>query len=416
MEEGGGKSKTMFMLAAGGGISVPAVLVLVFVILIGGAIAAIDGGSAAAATCLPSAAPLGPGPGGGTTTAEQAQNAQIIIGVGKGKGIPTPGLAASVAISIQESQLLNLSNTNVPGSNSPQYNPEGVGSNDTSLGIFQQLFPSWGTIQELMDPTVAATKFDSQLAGIPNLGSLTTTEAITSAILTFQNPGIGQMQQPGQSAALYAYTKYAGEADSLVSTYASAPPIVTTGPTYSPGTGSGAASCPPTTGTGSVMGYSNPFRSLSPLTPERIDQGVDYCGDGPIYAIGNGTVNIADSSQAVDGWPGGGYVSYTLTGGAAAGKIVYVAEDISPTVTVGQAVTPNTVIAMFNCGADGLETGWASGTGTESLALQNNQWDGTHSTAYGANFSALLQALGAPAGVMNAPAQGALPAGWPSTW
>lgn len=36
-------------------------------------------------------------------------------------------------------------------------------------------------------------------------------------------------------------------------------------------------------------------------------------------------------------------------------------------------------------------------------------------TAYGENFSQLLQALGAPGGVIEGAVHGALPAGWP-TW
>ena len=36
--------------------------------------------------------------------------------------------------------------------------------------------------------------------------------------------------------------------------------------------------------------YVNPLRGINGLTPERIDQGVDYSGYGPIYAIGDGVV------------------------------------------------------------------------------------------------------------------------------
>ncbi len=46
--------------------------------------------------------------------------------------------------------------------------------------------------------------------------------------------------------------------------------------------------------------YADPLRAVRGLTPERIDQGVDYSGFGPIYAIGDGVV----LSTANSGWPG----------------------------------------------------------------------------------------------------------------
>ena len=61
--------------------------------------------------------------------------------------------------------------------------------------------------------------------------------------------------------------------------------------------------------------YANPLRAINALTPERIDQGVDYSGYGPIYAIGNGVVLSAVNS----GWPGGTFIAYRLSGGPAGG-------------------------------------------------------------------------------------------------
>ncbi|HUI04098.1 MAG TPA: hypothetical protein VLZ77_11195, partial [Acidimicrobiales bacterium] len=163
----------------------------------------------------------------------------------------------------------------------------------------------------------------------------------------------------------------------------------------------------PTPGT-----YSNPLRAIKGLTPERVDQGVDYSGFGLIYAIGDGVI----LSTVNSGWPGGTFISYRLTDGPAAGLVVYAAEDIDPMVGVGQSVTPGTALGAMYEGPDGIETGWAdpSGDGV-SMANDAGQFSGANSTAFGANFSQLLASVGAPPGVMqNNPATGVLPANWPS--
>src|SRR5262249_3493271 len=36
--------------------------------------------------------------------------------------------------------------------------------------------------------------------------------------------------------------------------------------------------------------YCNPYRGIPNLAPQRLDQGVDYGGAGPIYAMGPGTI------------------------------------------------------------------------------------------------------------------------------
>jgi murein DD-endopeptidase MepM/ murein hydrolase activator NlpD len=158
--------------------------------------------------------------------------------------------------------------------------------------------------------------------------------------------------------------------------------------------------------------YANPLRAIAALNPERIDQGVDYSGYGPIYAIGNGVVlNTVNS-----GWPGGTFIAYRLTSGPAAGLVVYAAEDIQPEVSVGQTVTPNTVLGTMFEGPDGIETGWADPAALgETMALAYGQFSGANSTAFGANFSQLLASLGAPPGILqNSPPTGSLPPGWPS--
>jgi hypothetical protein len=87
--------------------------------------------------------------------------------------------------------------------------------------------------------------------------------------------------------------------------------------------------------------YVNPLRSVGGLVPERIDEGVDFGGAGPVYALGDAIVTNAGENA---GWPGGGWITYRLTDGPDAGLMVYLAEDVTPTVQTGQHVTPSTVI------------------------------------------------------------------------
>jgi murein DD-endopeptidase MepM/ murein hydrolase activator NlpD len=158
-------------------------------------------------------------------------------------------------------------------------------------------------------------------------------------------------------------------------------------------------------------GYANPLRAVTALSSERIDQGVDYSGFGPIYAIGDGVV----LSTVNGGWPGGTFIAYRLTDGPANGLVVFAAEDIQPSVQVGQTVSSNTVLGQVYAGPTGIETGWADPSASgDTMARTYGQYHGGNSTAFGYNFSRLLQSLGAPGGILqNNPPTGTLPSGWP---
>jgi len=165
--------------------------------------------------------------------------------------------------------------------------------------------------------------------------------------------------------------------------------------------------------------YSNPLRAIRGLIPERIDQGVDFGGTGPIYAIGDAVITGATSANY--GWPGGGWITYRLTDGPAAGRTVFVAEDVVPAVSVGASVTPQTVIGNMNGAGAYIETGWAMASGftAESQTPEAGSISGAgpFPTEIGLNFEELLQALGVPAGNNRSDhPYGLLPPGYPTDW
>jgi hypothetical protein len=157
-------------------------------------------------------------------------------------------------------------------------------------------------------------------------------------------------------------------------------------------------------------GYRNPLRALTSLVPQEIDQGVDYCASGPIYAIGDAVVaNIYDSQ-----WPSGVFISYRLTSGPAKGLYVYDAENVTPRVAIGEHVTSATIVGVLHDAKTCLETGWADPPASPERAAGHLEYNGKNSTAYGLNFSSLLEALGARPGLPQPfGPPGPLPSQWP---
>lgn len=192
----------------------------------------------------------------------------------------------------------------------------------------------------------------------------------------------------------------------------------TPGSSNSSSAGSGSTSssgssgtCPaPTSGVG---GYKNPFRDVKNLRPDRVDEGVDYGGNGPVYAIGKGKVD----GIFYNFYAGEPYIAYTLNGngGAADGKTVYLAENVTPKVKQGDIVDSNTVIATMS---GGIETGWADPNRLPNT-MAHDVWVGNDSssnyTAFGKNFNQFLVKLGSPSGSYGSNELGTLPSGWP-TW
>jgi murein DD-endopeptidase MepM/ murein hydrolase activator NlpD len=150
-----------------------------------------------------------------------------------------------------------------------------------------------------------------------------------------------------------------------------------------------------------ATGYVNPLSRISNLQPKRIDQGVDYSGSGPLIALGSGTIRMTYEG----GWPDGILIALQLDSGPLAGQVVYYAENISPTVSVGQRVATGAAVGTLRDAYPNLEIGWGGGGSAggvigNTLARTQGQTGGESvATQAGISFNQLLSSLGAPGGI-----------------
>jgi hypothetical protein len=173
----------------------------------------------------------------------------------------------------------------------------------------------------------------------------------------------------------------------------------------------------------SIWEYVNPMRAIRSLRRERIDMGVDYGGSGPLLALGRGRVTVvgdhASPCRGITCWVGGGAVIYRLLEGPFAGKSVFIAENITPVVRVGQILRAGQRIAILHPAQPNMETGWAARRQPQPLAIADGHDcpcgdPGGWSTIEGRNFNKLLVRLGAPSGYLQtAVPQQRMPRGWP---
>ena len=149
-------------------------------------------------------------------------------------------------------------------------------------------------------------------------------------------------------------------------------------------------------------GYVNPLAGAT-VTSERIDQGVDYAGSGPLGAIGSARVTYIAASDS--GWPGT-FIEYQLLGGPESGCYVYYAEGVTPApgLHIGEALRPGqTVATIIPHYSSGIEIGWGAGRGTKTYAAKLGDWspirdEDSIPSAAGESFSALIVSLGGPPG------------------
>src|SRR3954470_9000013 len=106
--------------------------------------------------------------GVGGLTSSQLANADAIITEGRNRRIPVQGVVIALAVASQESHFTNYANDGRGGDlsifqrgieESLSLPHEAVGSDHGSLGVFQQQWPWWGSMPDLMNPRLAAGKF-----------------------------------------------------------------------------------------------------------------------------------------------------------------------------------------------------------------------------------------------------------------
>jgi hypothetical protein len=133
------------------------------------------------------------------------------------------------------------------------------------------------------------------------------------------------------------------------------------------------------------MAYVNPIgKGLTFTGGGRIDEGVDFVGSGPLYAMSSGTITSISKS----GWPGTNYILLHMDDN----KYVYYAENIQPNVHAGERVTAGQLIGMARGYPPYIEVGWA--TPTPGNALAHSHYTEGQQTAEGKDFAALLNKFG----------------------
>jgi hypothetical protein len=172
----------------------------------------------------------------------------------------------------------------------------------------------------------------------------------------------------------------------------------------------GASACAASPANGA--GYANPYAHTQTVRANRIDMGNDTDGTGEIDSFAQARITFAQTGIG-GGWTcatqvNGGVV-YELLNGAYAGKFIYLAEDVIPTVHAGQILAAGQQIADFPAnGCD--EMGWedpgagAAGSGVLPLAETLPGFPGgpgsdqsPQALACGDSIARLLQSVGGPA-------------------
>jgi hypothetical protein len=142
-----------------------------------------------------------------------------------------------------------------------------------------------------------------------------------------------------------------------------------------------------------TAGYINPLQFVT--TWERTDQGVDAVlpVGAPILAPGPIKI-LAIEPNWYAGQP---LVYWELLNGPDAGKVQFVAEEITGIARPGSILQQGQVIARFATSGTGIEFGWSTPNGT-TLARATTGYEEGQITPAGRAIRAWLNALGANAG------------------
>ncbi len=105
---------------------------------------------------------------------QQLHIAGIAVAVGEQRGMSPNVIMAALMAADQESNLRNLSNPSVPGSEGYRTDPGDVGSDHDSVGPWQMRMSVWGSagLPQLMSPAYQANWWFSQAARIPGADTM----------------------------------------------------------------------------------------------------------------------------------------------------------------------------------------------------------------------------------------------------
>jgi hypothetical protein len=145
-------------------------------------------------------------------------------------------------------------------------------------------------------------------------------------------------------------------------------------------------------------GYINPLRFVSVW--ERTDQGVDASMPVGAPILAPSRVKILAIEP---GWYAGQPLVYwELLDGPEAGKVQYVAEQITDIARPGSYLQQGQTIARFNSSGTGIEFGWSTINGI-TLAMATTGYEEGQVTPAGLSMRRWLNSLGANAGYPGPP-------------
>jgi hypothetical protein len=143
----------------------------------------------------------------------------------------------------------------------------------------------------------------------------------------------------------------------------------------------------------SSAGYIDPLHYVSVW--ERTDQGVDAVMPVGAPILAPGPVKVL--AVILNWYAGQPLVYFELLNGPDAGKVQYVAEEITSIARPGSILAQGQAIARFARSGTGIEYGWSTPNGT-TLAVATSGYEEGQVTSAGAAIRSWLNSLGAHAG------------------
>ena len=119
---------------------------------------------------------FGPGP---------VNNGKAVIAAGVAMDVPEEGIVAALTAAMQETDLLNLANPNVPDSLVAAN--DGLGVDHQAVGILQQA-ATWGSAGDRMSPATAAAKFFTSMRDVDDWEAMPAAELAPASCSARRSP------------------------------------------------------------------------------------------------------------------------------------------------------------------------------------------------------------------------------------